>query len=210
MIAYKIKIVLRDSNPLIWRRIIIPSQITFERLHDIIQVAMGWSNNFLYDFNIVEENLRITCDEENIDRYNFYSKIKLTEDNDPYGYIAKYTKIIPKRSNEVIIDDYFIKYNQIEYVYDFGDYWKHDLIIEEVLKDYKGPCPVCIGGEEACPPEDIGGILEYGQFLRIINDENHQDYESLRKWATENFYKEAFSVDDVNNYMESKFIINKF
>ncbi|MDU3350293.1 MAG: plasmid pRiA4b ORF-3 family protein, partial [Clostridium sp.] len=62
MRAYMIKVELKDSEPLIYRRVIVPSDINFEKLHNIIQISMGWNNSYLYDFNIKEENLRITCD----------------------------------------------------------------------------------------------------------------------------------------------------
>ena len=64
MKAYKIKIELTGSKPLIWRRVLVPAEITFKRLHDVIQFAMGWGNDHLYDFNLKEEKLRITSDEE--------------------------------------------------------------------------------------------------------------------------------------------------
>lgn len=205
MKAYEIKIILRNSNPSIWRKVIVPSKITFEGLHDIIQIAIGWKNSYLYDFNIVEENLRITCDEEAIDRYNFYSKIQLTEENDPYGHIAKYIEIKPMLSNNVKIDKYIMKYDSIEYVYDFGDYWKHDVILERVFEDYKGNCPICIEGTGACPPEDIGGIVEYEKFLEIINDKNHSDYDRLIDWAENSSYREIFNISDINTNMTNEF-----
>lgn len=80
MKVYKIKIVLDESEPLIWRRVIVPAEITFKRLHDIIQISMGWGNVYLYDFNIIEEKLRITGDEEVIEEYEMYSKIKINRE----------------------------------------------------------------------------------------------------------------------------------
>lgn len=208
MKVYKIKITLRDSNPLIWREVIVQSQITFEKLHYIIQFAMGWENSYLYDFNILKENLRITCDEETIAKYNFYSKIQLTKDNDPYGHIEEYIKIKPILSHKVKIDNYIMQYQSIEYVYDFGDYWKHDISLVEILEDYVGFSPICIAGEGACPPEDIGGILEYKEFLKIINDKDHPEYKRLIIWVKNNSYKETFDNDDIN-YINN-LMVNEF
>jgi hypothetical protein len=136
MKAYQIKIILVDSEPLIWRRVMVPADITFKRLHDVIQFSMGWKDYHLYDFNIKEENLRITCDEEVIAEYEFYSKMQLTKENDPHGFIANILKIKPKLSSKVKIDKYLAKGNSIEYIYDFGDYWGHDIILEEVVENY--------------------------------------------------------------------------
>lgn len=202
MKAYKIKIVLKDSIPLIWRRVIVPSEITFKKLHDIIQLSMGWKDDYLYDFNISKEKLRITGDEEAILEYEFYSKKKLTEKNDPNGYIAKMLEIKPKLSTEIKIDKYLTECKTIEYIYDFGDYWKHDIILEEIIEDYEYEHPICIDGKGACPPEDVGGIVEYEEFQEIMNDKSHPEYENLKKWAESKYYKNNFDIEQVNFNMK--------
>lgn len=204
MKAYRIKITLRNSNPLIWRRVIVPAEITFKRLHDVIQVSMGWRNVHLYDFNIKEEKLRVTCDEEAIAEYDFYSKIKLTKANDPHGYIAKLLEIKPKLSDKIKIDRYLTDYKAVEYIYDFGDYWKHDIFLEEIVEDYEYAYPICLDGEGACPPEDVGGILEYEEFLDVINDKKHPEYKKLKEWAN-NYYKDTFDINEVNILMANEF-----
>jgi len=200
MKAYKIKIELTGSKPLIWRRVLVPEEITFERLHDVIQFAMGWGNDHLYDFNLKEEKLRITSDEEVIKEFEYYSKLKLTEKNDPNGYIRKRLEIKPKLSSKVKIDKYLIKEKNIEYVYDFGDYWKHNITLEEIIEDYEYAYPMCIEGEGACPPEDVGGIYGYAEFLEIIKDEAHPQHEELKQWAEEVGYEE-FNMDETNYSM---------
>lgn len=200
MKAYKIKIELTGSKPLIWRRVLVPEEITFERLHDVIQFAMGWGNDHLYDFNLKEEKLRITSDEEVVKEFEYYSKLKLTEKNDPNGYIRKRLEIKPKLSSKVKIDKYLIKEKNIEYVYDFGDYWKHNITLEEIIEDYEYAYPMCIEGEGACPPEDVGGIYGYAEFLEIIKDEAHPQHEELKQWAEEVGYEE-FNMDETNYFM---------
>ena len=200
MKAYKIKIELTGSKPLIWRRVLVPEEITFERLHDVIQFAMGWGNDHLYDFNLKEEKLRITSDEEVVKEFEYYSKIKLTEKNDPNGYIRKRLEIKPKLSSKVKIDKYLIKEKNIEYVYDFGDYWKHNITLEEIIEDYEYAYPMCIEGEGACPPEDVGGIYGYAEFLEIIKDEAHPQHEELKQWAEEVGY-EDFNMEETNYFM---------
>jgi len=59
MKAYQIKIALVNSDPLIWRRVIVPADITFKRLHDVIQFSMGWRNyqireSYFYHIKYVE------------------------------------------------------------------------------------------------------------------------------------------------------------
>ena len=202
MKAYKIKIVLKDSKPLIWRRVIVPAEITFKRLHDVIQLSMGWNDNELYDFNISEEKLRITGDEEAILEYEFYSKKKLTEKNDPNGYIRNMLEIKPKLSTEIKIDKYLTECKTIEYIYDFGDYWKHEVMLEEIIEDNEYGYPACIEGEGACPPEDVGGIVGYERFQEIMNDKGHPEYESLKGWAEGQHYQNTFDIEQTNLYMK--------
>ena len=74
MKAYQIKIELVDSNPLIWRRVIIPADVTFKRLHDTIQFSMDWWDRHLYEFEFPQEKLRITNDGETYEEFKFYQK----------------------------------------------------------------------------------------------------------------------------------------
>lgn len=201
MKAYLIKITLEDSNPLIWRKVIVPSGITFKTFHNIIQFSIGWKDCYLYDFNIKEEKLRITCDEETIDDYELYSKMKLTDKNDPNGYVRKMIEIRPKHSKDVKIDSYLTKWNSIEYIYDFGDYWIHNITLEEVIEDYQYDYPTCIEAEGACPPEDVGGITGYADFLEIMKNKNHSQHIKLKKWADSQNYKEAFDIQHTNMLM---------
>jgi hypothetical protein len=201
MKAYKTKIELIDSIPLIYRKVIVPSGITFEMLHYIIQFSMGWQNIYLYDFNIKEENLRITSDKKTISEYEFYSKLKLNNRNDPYGFIKDMLKIKLLLSKEVYIDDYLNKENKIEYIYDFGDYWKHNIILEEVIEDYIYDYPKCIEAEGNCPPEDIGGIEGYTEFLKIINDKTHPEYENMLSLVSKQNYQEVFDCESANLFM---------
>jgi hypothetical protein len=47
----QLKITLRGTKPPIWRRVLVENTITFDALHDIIQITMGWTNNHLHEFN---------------------------------------------------------------------------------------------------------------------------------------------------------------
>ena len=201
MKAYQIKITLVGSSPLIWRKVIVPADITFKRLHDVIQFSMGWKNYHLYDFNIRKENIIITGDEERIAEYEFYSKMKLTKKNDPHGFIANTLKVKPMLSSKVKIDKYLKEEQSIEYIYDFGDYWKHDITLEKVIDDYQYGYPICVDADGGCPPEDVGGILGYMEFLDVMNDKNNPEYENLKEWAESQGYEDDFDIVYVNAIM---------
>lgn len=209
MKAYKIKITLEGSEPVIWRRVIVPAELTFKRLHDVIQLSMGWSNSHLYDFNIKEKKLRITGDEEAVAEYKMYSKIELTRKNDPYGFIANLLEVKPKLSSKVKIDKYLEVNRSIIYVYDLGDYWKHNIILEDIVEDYENNYPICMDGGGVCPPEDVGGVLGYMDFLEIINDKNHPEYEATKKWADSQNYKGVLNIKKINIHILDMFKPNE-
>lgn len=209
MRAYKIKIELRDSNPLIWRKVIITEGTTFKKLHESIQFSMGWMDCHMYDFNFSEEKLRITCDKEAVSGYEFYSK----EESEKIRFCDCIKDIIETKiidSDEIKIDDCAITCKGCEYVYDFCDCWAHDITLEEILEVDEYRYPICVEGEGACPPEEIGGINEYSEFLEIINNNEHPRYEEMKKWADMKHYKSVFNIEEANRVMSNKFQLKKY
>ena len=87
------------------------------------------------------------------------------------------------------------------YVYDFGDDWRHDVVLEEILPGEAAGRPVCIAGERKCPPEDVGGTPGYERFLEVIFDPAHEDHEHMVRWAGGRFQAEEFKLDAVNKYL---------
>ena len=62
---------------------------------------------------------------------------------------------------------------------------------------------VCIGGENACPPEDVGGPPGYEEFLAALADHKHPEHRDLKKWIGGSFDPTAFSVAEVNERLSS-------
>lgn len=56
MKSFIIKIELIGSDPLIWRRVIMPAEATFNRLHDIIQNVTNFKSGILMN-HIIYLNL---------------------------------------------------------------------------------------------------------------------------------------------------------
>ncbi len=199
MKAYQIKIELLDSNPLIWRRVIIPADVTFRRLHDTIQFSMDWWDCHLYEFDFPQEKLRITNDEEAYEEFKFYQKKykdkTLTKRNDPHGMIARILEITIRQPQTLKIDRYLEKYRTMIYTYDFGDDWQHKIILEKISDDYAFGYPMILEGEGNCPPEDVGGIPGYEEFLRIWNNPDDPSYEDMRQWGQNQHYRTIDIVD---------------
>ena len=55
---YQLKVTLRDSHPPIWRRLRVPGNSTLYTLHQILQVAMGWTDSHLHEFTVGETSYR--------------------------------------------------------------------------------------------------------------------------------------------------------
>jgi len=70
------------------------------------------------------------------------------------------------------------------YVYDFGDDWRHEVVLEEILPSETRTKPVCLAGERRCPPEDVGGPHGY------------------RGWAGGKFHAEEFNLKEVNEILD--------
>jgi hypothetical protein len=173
---YQIKVTLTGIKPPIWRRIEVPGQITLFKLHVVLQVVMGWTNSHLHQF-IIDKTYYGEPDPE-FDDWIDENRVKLSQ--------------LPLEEKSKFI-----------YEYDFGDSWKHELRIEKILQvsDVK-KAPICLKGSRACPPEDIGGIWGYEDFLEAIQDPNHPEHEDMMEWVGGQYDPEAFDVDEVNQYLK--------
>ena len=173
---YQFKVNLKESHPSIWRRIQVPD-CTLGELHEVLQVVMGWEDCHLHQFIV---------------RGEYYGR------PDPQG----------KDWDIEIEDEEKISISQIAktgrkvrfiYEYDFGDSWQHEILLEKILEPEPSVTyPRCIEGARACPPEDVGGIWGYGDFLVAISDPNHESHAQMVEWFGRRFNPEKFSVDNVN------------
>jgi len=172
---YQIKVILRDSRPPIWRRIQVRSDTTLAKLHRILQRVVGWEDAHLHQFVIGDQYYGVPGEED--------AGPRQTRDE------RKYTL------GEVVLGER----SQFRYNYDFGDYWQHVLVVEKILPPQEGAqYPVCLAGARACPPEDVGGIPGYENFLQAINSPDHPEHDEYLEWIGGDFDPEAFNVDEVN------------
>ena len=133
MKGYQLKITVKGSSPPIWRRVVVPSGITFADLDQIIEYLFGWTHSHLYDFRILDEDLLII------------------EEPDSY---------YEEEANVEIIDDYFYETAKINYTYDFGDCWEHTILVEKEV-DYDENFPIVLKSKGPNLIEDCGGIHEF-------------------------------------------------
>ncbi|MGB3801247.1 MAG: plasmid pRiA4b ORF-3 family protein [Lewinella sp.] len=111
-------------------------------------------------------------------------------------------------SGEILLRDMFAN-EQDHCGYEF-DTWYHDLKLESRERpEGRRHYPVCIAGQRACPPEDIGGVAAYNEMVEILNQPDHPDYAEMAGWLTQDFHPDAFNIDQANlrlsRYRDSAF-----
>jgi hypothetical protein len=175
---YQIKITLLDTKPPIWRRLLISSETTLDRLHHIIQAAMGWYDSHLHMFDIHGQQYSAPSP---------YDPGHLAELGMKSTNRVKLSKLITDEGDRFI------------YEYDFGDSWAHQIVVEKILPSVPElKLPVCVKGVRACPPEDVGGVWGYDTFLEAIKDPTHPEHEEYLDWIGGDFDPEAFDLNEAN------------
>jgi len=177
---YQIKVALDDIRPAIWRRMQVPGNITLSKLHEILQIVMGWENYHMHSFLIHDE---------------YYGDITYPE-YDEWG-----TKDETRYKLSQVIREQGVRF---VYEYDFGDGWEHTLLVEKIFPAEKGiHYPRCVKGKRACPPEDVGGTWGYEEFLEAIHDPEHPEHDEYLEWIGGEFDPEAFELEGVNALLRS-------
>ena len=180
--AYQLKVSLLYSEPLIWRRVQVPGTMTLSRLHNVIQLCMGWTDSHLHQFMIGN---------------TLYGPADLNDD-------WREIKVLDEAGFKLHDLEADMRLRFI-YEYDFGDGWQHEIKIDKVVApEEKSPKhPVLLAGKRACPPEDIGGPPGYENFLAAISDPENEEHEEVRDWyGSDTFDPDFFEMDEINNILK--------
>ncbi|CAN5439054.1 hypothetical protein BH11BAC1_BH11BAC1_23940 [soil metagenome] len=179
--SYQFTIRLRGSEPEIWRRIQVVTDTTLFELHHVIQIAMGWTNSHLYEFQLKE----------------LHFGTQYSDDQEVYGDDFRDASLISIKELELKPEQIFV------YQYDFGDNWEHSIHVDKIeLKDDNKKYPFCIDGQQKCPPEDCGGIRRYYEMLEILASKNHPEKKELKEWLGARFDPNHFDKDKVNRQLK--------
>lgn len=180
---YQVQIVLREADPKIWRRLLIPSDLLLPDFHKVIQTSMNWSNSHLHQF---EKNGFLYAKRMPDD--DFWEEMNCVE----YDTMQ-------------VADLLTYENDKIMYEYDFGDGWEHDIMLEKIHPyDESIRLPVCLDGKRNSPPEDCGGIGGYENILEILKQPDHEEYEDFLDWIGEDFDPEYFDKDEVNELLQEQ------
>ena len=174
------------------RRLRVPAIMTFEQLHKVLQKAFGWKNYHLYDFGLFKEW------SEN--RYSTPDVELVVESNQ---YDAYETNPNAKSMAGVRLCDYLQEYNKILYRYDYGDDWHHYIEVEKTIEDCNDSLPILLSGDGDSPPDDVGGSGGFAEFIEVIADPEHEDYEHLTQWAKSQWWR-PFDFDRMASIINGK------
>jgi hypothetical protein len=170
---YEIKIELREVRPAVLRRVQVPGELSLAGLHAVVQVAMGWTDSHLHEFDV--DGARYGLPDPDWDAGEVVDEARVT-----------LFRLLGQG-------------DRMDYVYDFGDGWTHRLSVEKVLAPEPGVSyPRCVSGRRACPPEDVGGPWGYEEFLAAMADPAHPEHEHYREWLGGPFDPAGFDLGEVN------------
>jgi hypothetical protein len=163
--VYELRISLQEILPPIWRLIQVPSALRLCCLHDALQAVIGWTDSHLHRF---EKDGKQWGVPEHFEHFE--------DDDDDIDIIDE--------SGARIGDILTTPGDSVLYVYDFGDNWRHSVVLEKTLPA-SAPMirPVCVAGERHCPPEDVGGVPGYQEFLEVVFDPSHEEFDHYVQWA---------------------------
>jgi hypothetical protein len=173
---YELTIELQYIEPRIWRRFLVPATLKLPQLHDLLQLAMGWTNSHLYRFAI--GNRRIAM-------------VGIDEFADP---------AVPDESKQTLAAALGDTVREFTYEYDFADGWSCRIGVQPVAqRNPDWSYPLCTGGARAAPPDDVGGPPGYEGFLAAITDPAHEDHDHQLAWIGGAFDPAGFDLNAINH-----------
>lgn len=156
---YELMVGLNYVEPRVWRRLWVPDNLTLSQLDLVIQTAMGWTNSHLHEFEIAGKR---------------YGQMGELEDRMSDASMMDEARF---KLSDVLVQEVA----SFLYTYDFGDNWRHTVLIERRMRvdESINAWPLCVAGQHACPPEDVGGSGGYRDFLEAIGDPNHEEHVAM-------------------------------
>ncbi|HEY3842077.1 MAG TPA: plasmid pRiA4b ORF-3 family protein [Acidimicrobiales bacterium] len=177
---FQLRIELDEVDPAVWRRLLIPGQVKLAKLHLMLQAAMGWSDSHLHAFAIGELRFGLQADD-----FEDYDEDEIDEAS-------------------LTVKSALASADHFTYEYDFGDGWEHRITVEATLPE---PAPmkfaVCLEGQNACPPDDVGGPGGYENFLAALADPGHAEHQDYKRWIGGAFDPAEFDLGLVNILLQA-------
>lgn len=169
---YTLDVTLKGSPRKVYRQLTVPSDMSLGHLGEVLVAAVGWEGYHLNQFIKDRNTCYLLPDEDgNVD----------------FGYDARQYTIgeLLKRVG-----------TKIQWEYDFGDSWTHELkLVEKVAIDKEDNSEVTlVKATGACPPEDCGGVGGYRYLLNALKNPGSEEYEEMVGWLSGGFDPKAFNL----------------
>jgi hypothetical protein len=175
--VFTLRVTLDDVKPLVWRRILVPGSVRLDKLHRMLQAAMGWQDYHLHSFEIG------------------HARFGMQFDDFPEGELDEKAVLVLRAIGDV---------RRLSYEYDFGDSWGHDVVVESLSRSPVGlKFGVCVNGQNACPPEDCGGPSGYADLLEVLADPTHDEHEHMSSWVGGPFDPAEFDLASANARLQA-------
>lgn len=166
----RVRISLKEIEPEIWRLVAVPLGLNLKGLHDVIQAVFGWQDYHLFEFQVGEKLYGLPDPPEDYGRKVMHAKL------------VKLEALVGKGIRS------------FDYVYDFGDDWEHRVQIEGIEPaDPALKYPRFISGARRGPPEDVGSVPGYYDFLEAVSNPRHREHRRLVEW-----YGGPYDPDDID------------
>lgn len=142
---YSVRIELLESEPVIWRRLLVRSDMTLAQLSRAVLKAMGWMDSHLHRFyapNMAHDS-----------RMGWFFVTEFDREEGHQGFAEA----------DVQLSQVLLKLGDfLDYEYDFGDGWVHRISLKDIrLEDDHLSHAICVQGERSCPQEDSGGVHQW-------------------------------------------------
>ncbi len=138
---HTVKASLHGAKPPVWRRLELPSDLTLDMVHEVLQVAFAWHGYHLHQFETA-------C-----------GVFGGPDDDADWGFEEVGDECAVALAQVAVGEK-----AKIVYVYDFGDDWRHDIVAEKITPALPGVVyPRCTGGRGWAPEEDSGGIWAHNE-----------------------------------------------
>jgi hypothetical protein len=176
-----LKVELLGVQPSIWRRLEVPAAYHLGELHAALNTAMGWLDYHLHEFLIDDRSYGAPD-------VDFAPE---ADDTLPEESVALRDLVRPGAE-------------RFEYIYDFGDDWRHSVVIESTGAAEKDVFyPRCIDGGGACPPEDCGGVWGFEEFKEAMADPKHPEHDDFKEWHGGDFDPDEFSAEEASRLLRT-------